>query len=81
MQCPHCGSRTFDVGGPIMIWNQQTIRFIDSLGNYVLEHEELGDTIETHDWEDARCADCNQGIAVGMLFSITLPQYDEAGTA
>jgi hypothetical protein len=75
MQCPNCGSRTFEVGGPITIWNQQTIRFTDTLGNYVLEQDELAETIETHDWEDARCADCDQEIAVGMLFSDITPTH------
>ena len=73
MQCAHCGGQTFEVSGPITIWRAQTIRFTDDLGNYTVEHDELGETTETHDWETARCADCDYSLPVGMLFG-SVPQ-------
>jgi hypothetical protein len=62
MQCPHCGSRQFQVEGPLTIWNVQHITCTAD-GNVHIDDEVFGDTVATQDWAIIMCDACDTHVS------------------
>lgn len=68
IQCPTCGATKFRVQRVITVYQSVFIHAVETDGTYYEDGDELGDTLNTENFDAAECGGCGEAVPLAHLF-------------